>query len=77
MMWVIIVILILLTLVVVFIGLAVLLGYYEVKKEPRGPMMMCNIHGPISERAIIEWLGQKTCGLCFHKKSRDAEKGML
>lgn len=52
-------------------------GYYSVRKEKRGPLLFCNKHGPISEKATINWLGAESCALCFHERMQQGERGEL
>lgn len=73
-------ILIVLLIIVLLIGLSLAAwadGYYSVKSEKRGPLIMCQKHGPISERATMDWLGMQTCALCFHEKLGQGERGEL
>lgn len=76
--WVIIAVLITLVIILVGIGIiAWIIGYYEVRSEPRGPMLLCDTHGPINDDKTVEFVGVKYCILCFHEKNKLAEKGIL
>ena len=63
----------------VLYGLYVILsGYFMIRNSPRENMVICkNGHGPLPQSALIDFMGEKYCSICFHNNMKAAESGKL
>jgi hypothetical protein len=53
-------------------------GWIVVRNAPRADMFICpKGHGPLPGSALIKFMGEDFCPLCFHNKLRQAERGEL
>ena len=54
----------------------VLKGWAEVRSAPRADMYICpKGHGPLQRSALINFMGEDFCPICFHQKLKAAEEG--
>lgn len=53
-------------------------GWSLVKEAPRANMFICDKgHGPLPDSALIDFMGQKYCSICFHNNLKRAERGEM
>lgn len=53
-------------------------GWSIVRGAPREDMFICQKgHGPLPKSALINFMGEEYCSICFHQKMRQAERGEL
>lgn len=53
-------------------------GYSLVRVAPREDMWVCEKgHGPMPKNALIRFMNQDFCPICFHKNLSSAEKGIM
>ncbi len=56
----------------------VLFGWSVVRSAPREDMFICpKGHGPLPKTALINFMGEEYCSICFHQKIKQAERGEL
>lgn len=56
----------------------ILHSWLLVRGAPREDMFMCpKGHGPLPKSALINFMGEEYCSICFHNKMRQAERGEL
>jgi hypothetical protein len=61
-----------------YLGYIFLAGWSAVRSAPRADMFICpKGHGPLPESALIDFMGEKHCSICFHNRLKDAEKGRI
>lgn len=54
----------------------VLKGWFLVREAPRADMFICEKgHGPLPKSALINFMGQDYCSICFHQRLKAAERG--
>lgn len=51
-------------------------SYMSVRSAPREEMIFCPKHGPIRKSAALNFMGHDYCGICFHERLAQAEKGV-
>ncbi len=69
---------VLFVLVLGYLGYVFLSGYFLIRAAPREDMFMCpKGHGPLPKSALINFMGEEYCSICFHNKMRQAERGEL
>lgn len=55
-----------------------LTGWSIIRGAPREDMFICpKGHGPLSKSALINFMGEEYCSICFHQKMKQAERGEL
>ncbi len=56
----------------------VLTGWSIIRGAPREDMFICQKgHGPLPKSALINFMGEEYCSICFHQKMKQAERGEL
>lgn len=56
----------------------VLYSWFLIRNAPREDMFICQKgHGPLPKSALINFMGEDYCSICFHNRMKDAEKGLL
>lgn len=61
-----------------YVGYVLLSSFLIVRGAPREDMFMCpKGHGPLPRTALIKFLGEDYCSICFHQKMKQAERGEL
>ena len=65
----------LLTLIPIYPLFLAVRAWIAVKATPREEMFWCSKHGAIRSSGTIEFIGVRSCGLCFHETMRRAERG--
>lgn len=70
--------LLLLLLGLLYVGYLCLSAYLVVRSAPRQDMFICKKgHGPLPKSALINFVGEDYCPICFHQTMKRAEKGIL
>jgi len=59
---------------ILYVAWICLEAFVEVKGQPREDMWLCDVHGTISKRHLIYFIGMPYCPLCFHNRLSSAEK---
>jgi hypothetical protein len=63
---------------VLYLLYVALQSYFLVRGAPREDMFICQKgHGPLPKSALINFMGEEYCSICFHQNMKKAEKGML
>jgi hypothetical protein len=61
-----------------YFGWLVMHGWSVVRSAPRQDMFLCpKGHGPLPKNALINFMGEDFCPICFHDKLKQAEQGKL
>jgi hypothetical protein len=60
-----------------YFGYIILKGWSIIRMAPREPMFICDKgHGPLPKSALINFMGEDYCSICFHQRMKAAEKGL-